>query len=253
MVGAKYIREIKPGEIIKIDKNGFYSIMGRIPKPALCVFEYIYFSRPDSFLEDQLIIKVRERLGIQLAKEAPAIADIVVGVPESSVPAAIGYSKQSGIPYNEGIIKNRYVHRTFIQPTQTLRELGVSMKFTPIFEHLKGKKIVLIDDSIVRGNTTKNLIKILRNAGVIEIHMRVSSPPIRFPCFMGIDMATTDQMIAFNRKEEEICKLINADSLKYLSPEGLIQVIKEGIKKENHTGYCNACFTGQYPLEIDDW
>lgn len=205
MIGAKYVREVEPGEIVRIDDEGLTSIRGREPRPALCIFEYVYFSRPDSFLEDQLIINVRERLGVHLAKECPAPdADIVVGVPESSVPAAIGYSKGSGIPYVEGIVKNRYVHRTFIQPTQTLRKLGVSMKFTPVFDHLRGKRVVLVDDSIIRGNTIENLVKLLFGAGAKEIHVRVSAPPIRSPCFMGIDMATPEQMIAYNKTVDEV-------------------------------------------------
>jgi amidophosphoribosyltransferase len=252
MVGATYVREVKPGEIVRIDESGVTSTMGRVPHPNLCIFEYVYFSRPDSLLEDQLIVKVRERLGIQLAKEAPAEADIVVGVPDSSVPAAMGYAKQSGLPYSEGITKNRYVHRTFIQPTQTLRKLGVSMKFTPIPSILKGKRVVLVDDSIVRGNTIENLVKLLQGAGATEIHIRVSSPPIRSPCFMGIDMATPDQMVAYGKTEEEVCKIIGATSLRYLSHEGMEGAVREGITKKD-SGYCGACFTGKYPLKIDDW
>jgi len=257
MLGASYVREIEPGEIIKIDNNGITSTIGRQPKPALCIFEYVYFARPDSILEDQLIVSVREKLGMRLAREAPPPTgvDIVVGVPESAVPAAMGYAKQSAVQYVEGITKNRYVHRTFIQPTQTLRELGVSMKFTPVFDHLRGKKIVLVDDSIVRGSTIKNLVKMLRNAGAIEVHVRASAPPIRSPCFMGIDMATPDQMVAYNRTVEEVCKEIGADSLQYLSMEGLIETVKEGTNPTSKTvgGYCSACFTGNYPLKIDDW
>jgi len=246
---------VLPGEIVRLDENGITSTQGRAPRPAFCIFEYVYFSRPDTLLEDQLVINVRERLGVQLAKEAPAEADIVVGVPESAVPAAVGYSKQSGIPLKEGLMKNRYVHRTFIQPTQTLRKLGVSMKFTPVVENLKGKRVVLIDDSIVRGNTTMNLVKLVFEAGAKEVHVRVSSPPVRSPCFMGIDMATTDQMVGFNRTEEEVCKVIGATSLKYLSFEGLEAAVKEGFTKEEQPkhGYCGACFTGKYPLPVDDW
>lgn len=251
MVGATYVREVQPGEIVRIDQKGLSSFKGREPKPALCIFEYVYFSRPDSMLEDQLIVKVRERLGIQLALEAPANADIVVGVPDSSVPAAMGYAKQSGLPYMEGIAKNRYVHRTFIQPTQTLRKLGVSMKFTPISSILKGKRVVLVDDSIVRGNTIENLVKMLMAAGAIEIHVRVSSPPIRSPCYMGIDMATPSQMVAYGKTEEEVCQSVGATSVRYLSHEGLEKAVREGVTKES--GYCGACFTGKYPLKIEDW
>jgi amidophosphoribosyltransferase len=254
--GAKYIREVNPGEIVRIDSNGLYSMQARAPKPALCIFEYIYFARPDSLLENQLIVKARERLGIELAKECPCKdGEIVVGVPDSSVPAAIGYAQQSGIPYVDGLMKNRYVHRTFIQPTQRLRELGVSMKFTPIEERLKGKSVVLVDDSIVRGTTIGNLVKLLRGAGAAQIHVRISSPPVVSPCFMGIDLSTTDQMVGHGRSVEEICKEIHADSLQYLSHKGLEKAVKEGLSEENEkkSGYCGACFTGIYPVEVDDW
>jgi len=257
MVGATYLREVQPGEIIKIDENGLTSFHGRDPKPALCIFEYVYFARPDSILEDQLISKVRERLGKQLAKECPAKADIVVGVPDSSVPAARGYAEASGIRYCDGLAKNRYVHRTFIQPTQTLRKLGVSMKFTPVYSELKGKKVVLVDDSIVRGNTIENLVKLIYDAGAIEVHVRVTCPPIRNPCFMGIDMSTTDQMVAYNKTEDEICKIIGASSLGYLSHKGLEDAVREGIPQHlsgsTQGKYCGACFSGKYPLRIDDW
>jgi len=252
IIGATYLREVLPGEIVRLDEKGISSTIGRDPKPHFCIFEYVYFARPDSLLENQLVVSVRERLGIQLAKESPADADIVVGVPESAVPAALGYSKYSKIPIKEGLMKNRYVHRTFIQPTQTLRKLGVSMKFTPVPENLKGKKIVLIDDSIVRGNTTQNLVRLLFEAGALEVHVRVTSPPVVSPCFMGIDMATTDQMIAFNKTEDQICKEIGATSLKYLSITGLSTAVAEGIKGDG-SQYCGACFTGKYPLPVDDW
>jgi len=254
--GAKYLREVNPGEIVRIDKDGLHSFQAREPLPALCIFEYVYFARPDSLLENQLIVKARESLGKELAIEFPCDrGDIVVGVPDSSVPAAIGYSLQSGIPYADGIMKNRYVHRTFIQPTQTLRELGVSMKFTAIEERLKGKRVVLVDDSIVRGTTIANLVKLLRNGGATEIHVRISSPPVISPCFMGIDMSTTTEMAAFNRTLEEIRRDINADSLQYLSHAGLERAIKSGLSDENlrKAGYCGACFTGHYPLRVDDW
>jgi len=199
---------------------------------------------------------VRERVGIQLAEECPCVgADIVVGVPDSSIPAAVGYASKSGIPLSEAIMKNRYVHRTFIQPSQTLRQLGVSMKFTPIDERLKGKKVVLVDDSIVRGNTITNLVTLLRNAGALEIHVRASAPPIRHPCYMGIDMSTTQHMVAFGRTVEQICKEIGADSLGYISHDGLEKAVREGLTDEEkkNAGYCGACFTGKYPLAVDDW
>jgi len=254
--GAKYIREVYPGEIIRIDASGLQSVQGRPANPAFCIFEYVYFARPDSLLEGQLIVQARERLGVELARESPCPqADIVVGVPDSSVPAALGYSKGTGIPYSEGLMKNRYVHRTFIQPTQRLRQLGVSMKFTPIEERLKGKKVVLVDDSIVRGTTIANLIKSLRSAGVAEVHVRISAPPVISPCFMGIDLSTTDDMVAHGRTEEEIRKEIGADSLRYLSHAGLEKAVREGVSpaKKDKSTYCGACFTGIYPLKVDDW
>lgn len=200
-----------------------------------------------------MVLNVRQRLGIQLAKEAPAEADIVVGVPESATPSATGYSLQSGLPLIEGINKNRYVHRTFIQPTHELRQLGVSMKFTPIPQNLSGKRVVVVDDSIVRGNTTKNLVKILFNAGAKEIHLRITAPPVVSPCYMGIDMATIDQMIAPNKTLDQICKEIGATSLQYLSHDGLIKAVREGLSEGTKGGYCGACFTKQYPIKVDDW
>jgi len=254
MVGATFVREVNAGEIIRIDESGISSFHGRDPRPALCIFEYVYFSRPDSILENQLIGRVRERLGKQLAREAPAIADIVVGVPDSSVPAARGYAAESKILYCDGLAKNRYVHRTFIQPTQTLRRLGVSMKFTPVYSELKGKRVVLVDDSIVRGNTIENLVKLIYSAGATEVHVRITCPPIRSPCFMGIDMSTTDQMIAYQKTEDEICKAIGATTLKYLSHKGMEEAVREGIPSGVNGGkYCGACFSGVYPLKIDDW
>jgi amidophosphoribosyltransferase len=280
IIGGKYIREVEPGEIIRIDENGFTSFQGRppAPSPALCVFEYVYLARPDSILEGQLVHQVREQLGRQLAIEAPAEADIVVGVPDSSLPAAIGYSIQSKIPYGSGLIKNRYVHRTFIHPDNHLRKLGISMKFNTMPAVLRGKRVVLIDDSIVRGNTIAALIKMFRNAGAKEIHVRVSSPPVKHPCFMGIDMSTHEQLVASNKTVEEIRKEVGADSLAYLSQDGMMQAVNMGLPKSPSTPvardnnnsdgapssttitgssrHCSACFSGNYPLELDsnlDW
>jgi amidophosphoribosyltransferase len=254
--GAKYMREVLPGEIIRIDKDGLHSYQVIAPQPALCIFEYLYFARPDSILENQLIVHARQQMGIQLAKESPCEqGDIVVGVPDSSVPAAMAYSRQTGIPYVDGLVKNRYVHRTFIQPTQRLRELGVSMKFTPVEQSLKGKRVVLVDDSIVRGTTIANIVKIIRGAGAKEIHIRISSPPVISPCFMGIDLSTTKEMVAPNQSVDQICKEIGADSLRYLTHEGMENAVKEGLQDDYRqtAGYCGACFTGKYPLPVDDW
>jgi amidophosphoribosyltransferase len=242
-IGAEAVREIQPGEIIRIDARG-YEIMQGAPaqKLAFCTFEQIYFARPDTIFRGQLVHQTRQKLGKQLAKEAPANADIVVPVPDSGTPHAIGYAQKSGIPYSEGLIKSRYIGRTFIQPSDELRKVGVAMKFNPLPENLKGKRIVLVDDSIVRGNTSGPLIRMLRNAGAKEVHVRVACPPIKFPCFMGVDMASMQELIAANKSLDEICDHIGADSLAYLSIDGLMKALKMT------DGYCNACFTGEYPF-----
>ncbi len=252
-IGAQYIREIEPGEIVRIDSNGVTSISGREPeRRALCVFEYVYFARPDSTLEGQVIHSVRQRMGRQLAQEAPADADIVVAVPDSSVPAAIGYSQEIGLPYTEGLTKNRYIGRTFIQPDDQLRRDGVRLKFNPLTANLEGKRVVLIDDSIVRGNTAGPLVQLVRDGGAREVHVRVSSPPVRHPCFMGVDMAGYKQLIAHKLNIAEICEQIGADSLDYLSLPGMIAAVQEGISTGKH-GHCTACFSGQYPVSVPEW
>jgi len=261
-IGGQYVREVLPGEIVRIDGNGISSFVGRAPSPspALCSFEYVYFSRPDSLLQGQLIHRVRQRLGEQLAIEAPPPtlpADspqsqiCVIGVPDSSLPAAIGYANKCGIPYSEGLCKNRYIHRTFIQPSDHLRKLGVRLKFNPLADNIRGKRVVLVDDSIVRGNTISALVSLIRGAGAIEVHVRISSPPVRHPCFMGIDMATYEQLTSHNHTIEQVQALIGADSLAYLSHEGMINAIK--LPGEEKPTYCSACFTGKYPLKINDW
>lgn len=263
-IGAQFLREVLPGEIVKIDATGLHSFVGRAPAPvpAFCVFEYVYFARPDSILQGQLVHLVRQKLGTQLAIEAPppsapvvpsaAGSEIcVIGVPDSSLPAAIGYAKECGIPYSEGLVKNRYIHRTFIQPSDYLRKLGVSLKFNPLAENIKGKRVVLIDDSIVRGNTIKALVTMIRGAGAVEVHVRISSPPVRHPCFMGIDMATYEQLTSHNLTNDQVQELIGADSLMYISHEGMMKVVEEGSKQMN--GHCSACFNGKYPVKIDDW
>lgn len=258
-IGGEFLREVRPGEIVCIDANGLHSFVGRTPapNPAFCVFEYVYFARPDSLLEGQLVHQVRQKLGMQLAREAPPPPPIpngpelrVIGVPDSSLPAAIGYATQCGIPYSEGLVKNRYIHRTFIQPSDYLRKLGVSLKFNPLRENVKGKRVVLIDDSIVRGNTIKALVAMLRGAGAVEVHVRISSPPVRHPCFMGIDMATYEQLTSHNLTNEQVREMINADSLVYLTHEGMMKVVEEASEAKGH---CSACFSGNYPIKIDDW
>ncbi len=251
-VGARYVREVEPGEIVLINRHGITTLPG-IParQRALCSFEYVYFARPDSLLEDQVVHGVRQQLGQQLAREAPAEADLVIGVPDSAIPAAIGYSRESGLPYTEGLTKNRYIGRTFIQPDDHLRQVGVSLKYNPLTANLDGQRVVLVDDSIVRGNTVGPLIRLLRDGGAREVHVRVSSPPVRHPCFMGVDMATHTELIAHRLDVSAICEHIGADSLAYLSLEGMLEVIRgSAAAPERH---CTACFSGHYPIEIPAW
>ncbi|NJN68392.1 MAG: amidophosphoribosyltransferase [Chloroflexaceae bacterium] len=252
-VGARYLREVEPGEIVRLDRQGITSTIGHPPKRrSLCIFEFVYFARPDSVLEGQVVHETRQRLGRQLAREAPAEADVVVGVPDSATPAAIGYSLESGLAFTEGLIKNRYIGRTFIQPDDHLRKVGVRLKYNPLTANLKGKRVVLIDDSIVRGNTVGPMVQLLRDGGATEVHVRVSSPPVRNPCFMGVDMATYEELVAYRLDVEEIRQWIGADSLAYLSLEGMLLVI-DGSPVPNESRHCHACFSGCYPLPIPDW
>jgi amidophosphoribosyltransferase len=251
-IGATFVREVEPGEIVRLDDSGITSFDGgRSDRRALCIFEYVYFARPDSFFEGQIVHKVRQELGRQLAREAPVQADAVVGVPDSATPAAIGYSRESGIPFTEGLIKNRYIGRTFIQPDDKLRKQGVNIKYNPLTANLEGKRIVLVDDSIVRGNTAGPLVQLLRDGGASEVHVRVSSPPVRYPCFMGINMATKEELIAHQLGVVDICRRIKADSLAYLSLEGMRQSVRAAVRGE--TGHCAACFSGEYPIAVPEW
>jgi amidophosphoribosyltransferase len=247
-IGATLVREIKPGEIVRLDENGLTAWQGveATEKPSLCIFEYIYFARPDSILEGRSVHRVRRRLGELLSQEHPVEADMIIGVPDSATAHAIGYANASGIPFGEGLIKNRYIGRTFIQPDDRLRRLGVALKFNPLPD-LKGKRIVMVDDSIVRGTTSGPIVSLVRLAGATEVHMRVGSPPIRHPCFMGVDMATKDELIAARMSVEETGKYIGADSLGYLSLEGLQEAVGKEIQ-----GHCRACFDGDYPVAIVD-
>jgi amidophosphoribosyltransferase len=251
-IGAEYLREVEPGEILRFDANGLKSTVGREPSPkALCSFEYVYFARPDSVLEGQSVHNVRQRMGHYLAREAPANADIVVPVPDSAIPAAIGYSLESGLPFTEGLIKNRYIGRTFIQPDDGIRKVGIHLKYNALHANLQGKRVVLVDDSIVRGNTAGPLVQLLRDGGAAEVHVRVSSPPVRHPCFMGVDMATYKELIAHQMDIDEICQKIGADSLAYLSLEGMSAAINDTLGKQ--VGHCAACFSGNYPVKIPEW
>jgi amidophosphoribosyltransferase len=247
IIGAELLREVNPGELISLTENGLESRQViRAETTSHCVFEHIYFSRPDSRLEGRVVQQARGRMGEILWREAPVEADLVISVPDSGNPAAGGFARASGIPQDDGLIKNRYVARTFIQPGQELRKRGLRMKFNPLPEIVSGKRVVVVDDSIVRGNTTRQIVAMLKDAGAKEIHLRISAPPIRHPCHYGIDMSTREEMIAHNRTVEEIAAELGADSLAYLSLEGVYEAI--GTPAESH---CDACFTGNYPLGDD--
>ena len=245
-IGASFIREVEPGEVVIIDSDGLQSYTGaESNRRQLCIFEYIYFARPDSVINGRLLYPARTAMGEGLAREHPVDADLVIGVPDSATAAGLGYSQASGIPFREGLLKNRYVGRTFIEPDQRIRELGVALKFNPLPEMLKGKRLVVVDDSIVRGTTTPRIISLLRKAGAREIHMRICAPPIRHPCFFGVDMATRHELIAAQKTIPEITKFIGADSLGYLSIDSLLQAV--GLPREI---FCLACFTGDYPVPV---
>lgn len=246
-IGADFIREVEPGEMILITPDRFLEVQAIPPcGHALCIFEYVYFARPDSQMYGKTIHETRRRMGHELAKEHPALgAHIVFPIPNTGTPAAIGFAEASRVPYAEGVIKNHYIHRTFIAPDQRMRDMGVRMKLTPLRETLAGRRVVMVDDSIVRGTTIGKQIKMIREAGAVEVHVRISSPPYRHPCFYGIDTANQNELIAANMSVEEIRKHIGADSLGYLSLHGLVRAI--GVKKDK---LCCACLDGKYPLEI---
>jgi amidophosphoribosyltransferase len=245
-LGADFVREVEPGEAVVVDREGLKSVRAvEKRRDALCIFEYIYFARPDSVVRGKLLHRMRSNMGRELAREAPVDADVVIGVPDSATAAAIGYSHESGIQYAEGLVKNRYVGRTFIHPDQRLRDQGVYLKFNPMKQVIEGKRLVVVDDSIVRGTTTPKVVEMLRKAGAKEVHMRICAPPIRHPCHFGIDMATQWELIASKQGIEEIRQHIGADSLSYLSLEGLLRAVEQ---PEN--SFCTACFTGNYPMPV---
>ena len=248
IIGAEYLRDVEPGELVWITEEGMASFHWS-PKPArkLCVFEMIYFARPDSVMCGESLYSYRMEIGRVLARESLVDADIVIGVPDSGIPAAIGFSQQSGIPFAEGLIKNRYVGRTFIQPTQSMREAGIRMKLNPLKDVLEGKRVIIVDDSIVRGTTSRKIVKALRDAGATEVHMRISSPPVTHPCFYGIDTDTQEQLIAATKSVEEIRQQIGVDTLAYLSWEGMLEATRE-----DPNTFCSACFTGDYPIDIPE-
>jgi len=245
IIGARLVRDVRPGEVVSIGADGLRSVQVTTgEREAFCVFEYIYFARPDSRMNGQVLQVARGRMGEILAREAPVEADLVIPVPDSGNPAARGFARASGLPQDDGFVKNRYVARTFIQPGQELRKHGLRMKFNPIPEVVAGKRLVVVDDSIVRGNTTKQIVKMLRDAGAAEIHMRICAPPIEHPCHYGIDMSTREEMIAHGRTVAEIAAVLECDSLAYLSLAGVYEAING--RRATH---CDACFTGEYPLE----
>jgi amidophosphoribosyltransferase len=245
IVGASFVREVEAGEFIAIDQNGLRSHHWATPEPKGCIFEYVYLARPDTSIAGRNVHATRVAVGERLAQEHPVEADLVIPVPESGTPAAVGYAKASGIPYGAGLVKNSYVGRTFIQPSQTIRQLGIRLKLNPLREIIEGKRIVVVDDSIVRGNTQRALVRMLREAGALEIHVRISSPPVKWPCYYGIDFASRAELIAAGLEVEEIRRSIGADSLGYVSMEGLVEATT--IAESN---LCTACFSGQYPIEI---
>lgn len=245
-IGAEFVREIEPGEVVIIDGDGVQSYVGQKScRRNLCIFEYIYFARPDSIINGKLLYPVRQAMGAELVNEYPVDADLVIAIPDSATAAGIGYAQAAGIPFSEGLLKNRYIGRTFIQPDQRIRDAGVSLKFNPLPGVIAGKRVIVVDDTIVRGTTTPRVISLLRKAGVKEVHMRVCAPPICHPCFYGVDMATRRELIASRLSIPQIADYIGADSLGYLSLDGLIKAV--GLPRKL---FCMACFTGEYPIPV---
>lgn len=247
IVGASYIREIEPGELVAIDESGLRSERFAEAAPKGCIFEFVYLARPDTRISDQRVHTVRTEIGRRLARQSPVEADLVIPVPESGTPAAIGYAEESGIPFGHGLVKNSYVGRTFIQPSQTIRQLGIRLKLNPLRDVIAGKRLVVVDDSIVRGNTQRSLIRMLREAGAAEVHVRISSPPVKWPCFYGIDFASRAELIANGISVDEVCRSIGADSLSYVDLEQLVEATN--VPKND---LCTACFDGIYPIALPE-
>ncbi|MDX5399826.1 MAG: amidophosphoribosyltransferase, partial [Actinomycetes bacterium] len=247
IVGASLVREVEPGELIAIDEDGLRSQRFAEPDPKGCVFEYVYLARPDTTISGRVVHEARVDMGRVLAREHPVEADLVIPTPESGTPAAIGYAQESGIPYGQGLVKNAYVGRTFIQPSQTIRQLGIRLKLNPLREVIRGKRLVVVDDSIVRGNTQRALVRMLREAGAAEVHVRISSPPVRWPCFYGIDFASRAELVATGLAVEEVRTSIGADSLGYISEEGMVEATHQPRER-----LCTACFTGAYPVPLPE-
>lgn len=248
IIGAEHVRDVGPGELIRV-KDGLLEAEQAIPaeRPSLCIFEFVYFARPDSVLYDRSVYEARRAQGMALSHTAPVDADLVIGVPDSGIPGAVGYAQASGIPFGEGLVKNRYVGRTFISPTQSIRQQGIRLKLNPLPHIISGKRLVVVDDSIVRGNTSKKLVQLLRDAGAAEVHLRLTSPPVIWPCFYGIDTDSQDQLIAANHSVEEIARFIGADSVAFLPLEDLI-----ASTGHDRGEFCTACFDGDYPIEIPE-
>jgi amidophosphoribosyltransferase len=247
IVGAAFVREVQPGELISLDERGVRSRIFAAAAPKVCLFEYVYLARPDTAIGGRGLHATRVEIGRTLAAEHPAVADLVIPVPESGTPAAIGYAEASGIPYGQGLVKNSYVGRTFIEPSQTIRQLGIRLKLNPLRDVIAGRRIVVVDDSIVRGNTQQAIVAMLREAGALEVHVRIASPPVKWPCFYGIDFATRDELVAGRYSVEEICAAIGADSLGYVSLDGLV-----AATSQRPGSLCRACFDGQYPVPVPE-
>ena len=245
IVGASFVREVEPGELIAIDADGLRSERFAAPTPKGCLFEYVYLARPDTTISGRSVHAARVEVGRRLAREHPVEADLVIPVPESGTPAAIGYAEASGIPYGLGLVKNSYVGRTFIQPSQTIRQLGIRLKLNPLRDVIRGKRLVVVDDSIVRGNTQRALVRMLRESGALEVHVRISSPPVKWPCFYGIDFASRAELIANGLDVEGIRRSIGADSLGYVSLDGLVAATEQPKSR-----LCRACFDGEYPIPL---
>jgi amidophosphoribosyltransferase len=250
LIEAEFIREVEPGEIVVIDKGGMTS--HRLPEtaaPSFCVFEHVYFARPDSLVNGRSVYRVREKLGRRLAQEAPVTADVVIPVPDSGVPSAIGYANEAKIPFEMGLIRSHYVGRTFIEPQDSIRHFGVRLKLSPVRSIVDGKRVVVVDDSLVRGTTSRKIVKMLRNAGAREVHLRISAPPTTHPCYYGIDTPNRSELVAASHTVEEIGRYVTCDSIAYLSHEGLMAATgaEGGAPK---AGYCSACFTGKYPVAL---
>ncbi|MBL4804117.1 MAG: amidophosphoribosyltransferase [Alphaproteobacteria bacterium] len=255
IIGAEFVREVEPGEMVVIGQDGVqsHSPFDKVPEQP-CIFEYVYFARPDSVMGGRSVYEVRKNIGAELAKEEPVVgADLVVPVPDSGTPSAIGYAEECGVPFELGIIRNHYVGRTFIEPTDKIRHLGVRLKHNANRKFIEGKSVVLVDDSIVRGTTSKKIVEMIRAAGAREVHMRISSPPIRFSCFYGIDTPTTSELLAHEKSVEEICKYIGADSLAYVTIDGLYRALGEEARNNEQPQFEDACFTGDYPVELVDY